>query len=99
MGGEGKVTIFGSHSRVKTMFYGPGSISFIKQGYGHLVENTGTETLGLLILFNAPAYEEILLTSWLAANPAQLVADHFGLTPDQVSKFPKDSAGIIGARI
>jgi oxalate decarboxylase len=99
MGGEGKVTIFGSHGRVKTMPYGPGMISFVKQGYGHFVENTGTETLRLLILFNAPTYEEIFLTSWLAANPAQLVADHFGLTLDQVNKFPKDPDGIIDARI
>ncbi|HEX4200960.1 MAG TPA: hypothetical protein VHY59_05540 [Chthoniobacterales bacterium] len=53
----------------------------------------------LLILFNAPTYEEILLTSWLAANPAQLAADHFGLTLAQVNKFPKDSDGIIAARI
>ncbi len=45
------------------------------------------------------AYEEILLTSWLAANPAQLAADHFGLTVDQVNKFPEDSSGIIAARI
>jgi len=99
MGGEGKVTIFGSHGRVKTMPYGPGMISFVKQGYGHFVKNTGTETLRLLILFNAPTYEEILLTSWLAANPAQLVADHFGLTLDQVNKFPKDPDGIVAARI
>jgi oxalate decarboxylase len=53
----------------------------------------------LLILFNAPTYQEILLTSWLAANPGQLVADHFGLSLDQVKKFPKDSSGIIAARI
>jgi oxalate decarboxylase len=99
MSGEGRVTIFGSHGRVKTMPYGPGMVSFVKQGYGHFVENTGTETLRLLILFNAPTYQEILLTSWLAANPGQLVADHFGLSLDQVKKFPKDSSGIIAARI
>jgi len=55
--------------------------------------------LRLLILFNAPTYEEILLTSWLDANSPQLVADHFGLTLDQVNKFPKDPDGIIAARI
>jgi oxalate decarboxylase len=99
MSGEGRVAIFGSHGRVKTLPYGPGMVSFVKQGYGHFVENTGTETLRLLILFNAPTYQEILLTSWLAANPAQLVADHFGLSLDQVKEFPKDSSGIMAARI
>ena len=77
----------------------PVQFSFIRQGYGHFIENTGTETLRLLILFNAPTYAEILLASWLAANPAQLGADHFGLTLDQVSKFSKDPDGIIAARI
>ena len=95
MNGQGRVTIFGSHGRVKTMPYGPGMVSFIKQGYGHFVENTGNETLRLLILFNAPTYEEIMLTSWLGANPAQLVADHFGLDLRQVDKFPRQEAGIL----
>jgi len=99
MNGQGWVTIFGSHGRVKTMPYGPGMISFIKQGYGHYVENIGTETLRLIILFNAPTYEEITLSSWLDANPAQLVADHFGLSLAQVNRFPKDSPGIMPGRV
>ena len=95
MNGQGSVTIFGSHGRVKSMAYGPGMIAFIKQGYGHFVENTGNETLRLLILFNAPTFEEILLTPWLAANPPQLVGDHFGLDPEQVRKFPHGEIGTI----
>ena len=43
MGGQGRVTIFGSHGRVKTMEYGPGQIAFIKQGYGHFVGSIGDE--------------------------------------------------------
>jgi oxalate decarboxylase len=77
------------------MPYGPGMIAFIKQGYGHFVENTGNETLRLLILFNASTYEEILLTSWLTANPPQLVADHFGLDTEEVGKFPQAHVGIL----
>ena len=94
MNGQGCVTIFGSHGRVKTMPYGPGMIAFIKQGYGHFIENTGNETLRLLILFNAPDYEEILLTSWLAANPPQLIADHFDLDLQEVAKLAKQATGI-----
>src|SRR5258708_10354737 len=41
MSGQGRVGIFGSHSRVKTMDYDKGKIAFIRQGYGHYVENTG----------------------------------------------------------
>jgi len=56
--------------------------------------NTGSEPLRRLILFNAPTYEEILLTSWLTTNPPQLVADHFGLDLE-VAKIPKQRAGIL----
>jgi oxalate decarboxylase len=92
--GQGRVTIFGSHGRVKTMDYGKGMVSFIKQGYGHYIENTGKETLKLVVLFNSPVYQELTLNDWLNANPAQLVADHFGLTLDQAKSISKHQTGI-----
>jgi oxalate decarboxylase len=92
--GQGRVTIFGSHGRVKTMDYGKGMVSFIKQGYGHYIENTGKETLKLVVLFNSPEYQELTLNDWLNANPTQLVADHFGLTLDQAKSVSKHQTGI-----
>src|ERR1700733_8328134 len=94
MSGTGKVSIFGSHGRVKTMPYSKGMVSFIKQGYGHYIENTGTETLKLIILFNSPEYQEISLNEWLNSNPTQLVADHFGLTLNQTDSLAEHGAGI-----
>jgi oxalate decarboxylase len=94
MKGSGQVTNFGSHSRVKTMDYSKGMLAFIKQGYGHFIENTGPEDLEVLILFSAPDYQEISLSAWLAANPVQLVADHFGLDPSVIAKMPKHRIGI-----
>lgn len=95
IGGTGRVTIFGSHGRVKTMGYGPGKIAFIKQGYGHFIENSGDEELRILILFNSPEYQEIALRSWLGANSSQLVADHFGIDSKWLASFPNNSLGIV----
>src|SRR5258708_6635717 len=92
--GQGRVSIFGSHSRVKTMDYDKGKVAFIKQGYGHYIENTGKETLKLVVLFNSPIYQELNLNNWLNANPAQLVADHFGLTLDQAKSLARHQNGI-----
>jgi oxalate decarboxylase len=77
------------------MEYGPGQIAFIKQGYGHFVESTGDEPLRLLILFNSATYQEISISQWLAANPPQLVAAHFGLTKEQTALLPTHQLGII----
>ncbi|HVI43512.1 MAG TPA: cupin domain-containing protein [Chitinophaga sp.] len=94
MSGEGRVTIFGSHGRVKAMSYNQGKVAFIKQGYGHFIENTGKETLKLVVLFNSPVYEEVALNTWLNANPPQLIADHFGITVDQATSLVKGGSGI-----
>lgn len=92
--GSGQVTLFGSHGRVRTMDYRRGNVAFIKQGYGHFIENSGTEELKVLILFNAPEYQEIALSTWLAANSPQLVADHFGLDVRQAADLPVRKRGV-----
>lgn len=94
MSGQGSVSIFGSHGRVKTMDYKKGMVAFIKQGYGHFIENTGKETLKLVILFNSPTYEEITLNDWFNSNPSQLVADHFALTTEEATALGKHQTGI-----
>jgi len=94
MEGQGELSIFGSHGRVKTMPYHKGMVGFIKQGYGHFIENTGTETLKLIILFNSPVYQEISLNDWLTSNPPQLIADHFGMTLEQAASLINHQNGI-----
>jgi oxalate decarboxylase len=94
MSGKGNLSIFGSHGRVKTMPYSKGMVAFIKQGYGHYIENTGTETLKLVVLFNSPEYQEISLNDWLNSNPTQLVADHFGLSLNQTASLSEHGTGI-----
>jgi oxalate decarboxylase len=94
MSGKGRVSIFGSHSRVKTMNYDKRKVAFIKQGYGHYIENTGKETLKLVILFNSPVYQELNVNDWFNANPTQLVADHFGLTLARTESLAKHKIGI-----
>lgn len=94
MSGQGNVSIFGSHGRVKTMPYSKGMVAFIKQGYGHYIENTGTETLKLIVLFNSPVYQELTLNHWLNSNPAPLVADHFGMSLKEASALINHQTGI-----
>jgi oxalate decarboxylase len=94
MSGKGNLSIFGSHGRVKTMPYSKGMVAFVKQGYGHYIENTGTETLKLIILFNSPVYQELSLNDWLNSNPPQLIADHFGMSLSQASSLINHQKGI-----
>jgi len=94
--GRSRVTIFGAHGRVATEEFGPGQVAFIKQGFGHYVEQVGNEPTRILVLFNNPLYEEISLSTWLGANPPSMIVDNLGLTKDQVALLPRQYQGILG---
>jgi oxalate decarboxylase len=96
--GGARVTIFGSHGRVRTEEFKPGQVAFIKQGYGHYLEQTGDEPTRILILFNSGLYEEISLSSWLGGNPGSLLVDNFGISKELVEKLPRKSSGISARR-
>jgi oxalate decarboxylase len=97
LSGRARVTIFGAHGRVLTREVGPGQVAFIQQGFGHFVEQVGSEPTQVLILFNSPAYEEISLSTWLGANPAALLADNFGVSEATIRSLPTRYQGIIGS--
>jgi oxalate decarboxylase len=93
--GRARVGIFGSHGRVKTEEFAPGNVGFIKQGYGHYIEQVGDEPTRILILFNAPDYQEISLANWLGANPVSILETNFGIGKDEIDKLPLRETGIL----
>lgn len=87
--------IFGTHGRELVDEFGPGNVAFIKQGFGHYVEQIGEEPTQILIVFNSGLCQEISISSWLAANPPSMLADNFKLSSEQVARLPKARAGIL----
>jgi oxalate decarboxylase len=96
--GRSRVTVFGSHGRVRTEEFGPGDVGFIQQGFGHYVEQIGTEPTEILILFNSPEFQEISLNNWLGGNPTSILMDNFGLSKEVVDRLPKRETGILAKR-
>jgi oxalate decarboxylase len=95
LSGRGRITVFGAHGRVRTEEYGPGNVVFAQQGFGHYVENIGSEPLKFFALFNSPTFEEISISTWLAGNPASLIADNFGIPKSEVAKMPRKALGFL----
>jgi len=90
--GRISVTMFGANGRFRAETLGRGDVGYIPQGYGHSIENVGSETARVLIAFNTGEYQSIDLSAWLAANPAYLLAAHFGQPESVVEKFPHGDA-------
>jgi oxalate decarboxylase len=94
--GRGRVGIFGAHGRYEVKDVGPGDVVFIPQGFGHFIEQLGSDPTEVVVLFSNPQYEEISISQWLAGNPAELLTANFGISREMAAKLPKRVLGILG---
>lgn len=87
--GSGRMTVFGSHGRVLSDEFSAGDVGYVPQGYGHYIENTGSDTLEVVLALNNATYQSVSITAWMAANPDLLLATNFGVPESVFAKFPK----------
>jgi len=88
LSGRASMSVFGSHGRVRTDQFGAGDVGYVPQGYGHYIENIGTEDLDVVVVFNNGTYESISLSAWLATNPPALLATNFEVPESIFAGFP-----------
>ena len=82
------VFMFGSHGRFRTELLYAGDAGYIPQGYGHSIENVGSEQSRILIGFNSGIYQSIDLSSWIAGNPVDVLATNFNQPDSLIRAFP-----------
>jgi oxalate decarboxylase len=78
-GGKGRMTVFTTGGRARTMDFETGDVGYIQKTLPHYVENTGTTDLKFLEMFKSPIYQDLALTEWLTHTPPELVAAHLNL--------------------
>ncbi|MDR3638184.1 MAG: cupin domain-containing protein [Isosphaeraceae bacterium] len=87
--GHCHIGVFGSSGRSRIEEFHQGDAGYVPRGYGHYIENASDrEQLQILIGFNHGQYEEISLSTWLAANPEGILADNFRASDDLVQRLP-----------
>src|SRR5215471_12593087 len=85
--GRARMTVFGSHGRVRTEEFNAGDVGYVPQGYGHYIENIGNEDVELLLALNNGVYESISLADWIGANPHLLLATNFEVPENTFKDF------------
>jgi oxalate decarboxylase len=92
--GKGRMTVFLSGSRARTMDFEEGDVGYILQSTPHYVENTGDTDLVFLEMFRSDHYEDISLAEWMAHTPHLLVDQHLKVGQAMLDAIPKDKAVI-----
>ena len=73
--GRARMTVFGSHGRARTEEFAAGDVGYVPQGYGHYIENVGTDDLEVVIALNNGNFESISITG-LDGGYARPAAGH-----------------------
>ena len=86
--GTARIGVFGSHGRARTEEFAAGDVGYVPQGYGHYIENTGTEDVEVLLVLNSGVYQSISLDGLDGGQSASPARHQFQAAGGDVRQFP-----------
>jgi oxalate decarboxylase len=93
--GQGRMTIFATGGRARTMDFQAGDVGYVLKTLPHYVENTGTTDLKFLEMFKASSYQVLALSEWLTHTPPELVMAHLKIDKATLDAMPKDEVVVM----
>src|SRR5580692_5216318 len=88
--GKGRMTVFITGGRARTMDFDTGDVGYIQKTLPHYIENTGTTDLKFLEMFKSSYYQDLALSEWLSHTPPELVAAHLNLDKATLDAIPRE---------
>jgi oxalate decarboxylase len=88
--GTGRMTVFATGGRARTMDFQAGDVGYVLKTLPHYVQNTGSTDLKFLEMFKASSYQDLALSEWLTHTPPELVLAHLGIDKETLDAMPKD---------
>jgi oxalate decarboxylase len=88
--GKGRMTVFATGGRARTMNLQAGDVGYIEKTLPHYIENTGDTDLNFLEMFKAGVYQDLSLSEWLTHTPPELVMAHMYIDRATLDAIPRD---------
>jgi oxalate decarboxylase len=86
--GTGRMSLFVSGGKARTMEFHPQDVGYVPPVAGHVIENTSTEDLIFLEMFNNPKYADVSLNQWIRRLPDHLIKEHLYLDSQETNQIP-----------
>jgi oxalate decarboxylase len=93
--GAGRMTVFATGGRARTMDFQAGDVGYVLKTLPHYVENTGHTDLKFLEMFKSSVYQDLALSEWLTHTPPELVIAHLGIDKAALDALPKDEVVVM----
>jgi oxalate decarboxylase len=86
--GSGRMTVFASSGKARTMSFNANDVGYVPAVAGHYIENTGTEDVIFLEMFKSAEFSDVSLNQWIRRLPAQIVEQHLHLNAAEIQRIP-----------
>jgi len=93
--GTGRMTVFATGGRARTMDFQAGDVGYVLKTLPHYVQNTGDTDLKFLEMFKSSSYQDLALSEWLTHLPPELVLAHLGIDKATLDAMPKDEVVVM----
>jgi len=95
--GKGRMTVFATGGRARTMNFQAGDVGYIEKTLPHYIENTGDTDLKFLEMFKAGDYQDLSLSEWLTHTPPELVMAHMNIDRATLDAIPREETVVMPA--
>jgi oxalate decarboxylase len=79
LSGRGRLGVANPDATYSVQDISPGQVGFIPQGYAHYIENTGSEDLRWMIVFNSTYPADIGISTTFGGMPTHMFTETFSL--------------------
>jgi oxalate decarboxylase len=93
--GKGRMGIFSTGARARTMDFQAGDVGYVQITLPHYIENTGNEDLVFLEMFKSSFYQDMSLNEWLTHEPPELVMQHLKISRATLDAIPKANRAVL----
>jgi oxalate decarboxylase len=95
MSGTGRMTVFATGGRARTMDFEAGDVGYIQKTLPHYIQNTGNTDLKFLEMFKASQYQDLALSEWLTHTPPELVLAHLEIDKATLEAMPTANVAVM----
>ena len=93
--GKGRMTVFASSGKARTMDFKANDVGFIPAVAGHFIENTGNEDLIFLETFKSRRYADFSLDQWIRRLPTLIASEHLKLSATELKQIPDQDNAVL----
>ena len=85
--GKGRMTVFDAQGNARTMDFNANDVGYVPKMAGHYVQNTGDEDVVFLEMFATADFQNISLSQWLRAMPANIAMAHTNFSAQELDSI------------